>query len=386
MEKGKTNMQKILIVINTLDGGGAEKILLETVKNLDKNKYKIKVVSIINRGIYIEEIKKYCDYNYIFPNLFKGKLNRIYYSLLLRLLKVLPAKLQNKLFVKGDYQTVIAYLEGAPTKLLAYTACNNKLAWVHVDPIEAPYSTKAYINLQEEIQCYQQYNKILCVSSELVKGVEQKFKIKENVSFQMNILDPKQVKLRATEYLVEENKKDVISMVTIGRLAPQKNYDLLLDVCEKLRSESITNFHINIIGQGLEEQALQEKIINLNLTDYVSLCGFMVNPYPYIKAAHFSVCSSKAEGFSTFVTESLILGKTVVTTDCAGMRDLLGESTYGVICENSLEGLYLGMKEILTNHIMREQYTLSAQKRSDFFDINKQVKSFERLLGDKSCY
>ena len=58
---------KILFVIDILRGGGAEKVLLDTVKYLDKDKFEITVLSVFDGGKYVDAIKKYANYKYIFP-------------------------------------------------------------------------------------------------------------------------------------------------------------------------------------------------------------------------------------------------------------------------------------------------------------------------------
>lgn len=405
-------MKKILIVINTLNGGGAEKVLLETVKHLDKNKYTITVLSILNQGIYIDEIKEHCEYRYIFPNLFTGKLNKIYYSIVLRLLKVIPARVQSCFVGEKKHDIAIAYLEGAPTKMVSELKVDYKFAWVHVDPIQAPYSTKAFLNLEREKKAYTKFNKVLCVSSDLVTSVKEKYKLDQNVEFLMNILNPHEVTRKAEEYLPisttghceeavtnkpsknidieseyqhtvdEENSGKHYNIVTIGRLAYQKNYELLIHVCNDLVKAGITNFTLNIIGQGPEEKQLKERIYTLGLKNKIHLLGFMSNPYPYIKAADFAVCSSRAEGFSTFVTEALILAKPLVTTDCAGMKDLLGDSEYGVITENSRTGLYEGLKKMLTSDEIYNKYKIKAQIRSKDFNLQQQIEQLEKVLGE----
>ena len=67
-----------------------------------------------------------------------------------------------------------------------------------------------------------------------------------------------------------------------------------------------------------------------------------------LKCADLYVCSSLYEGFSTTVVESLILGTPVVTTDCTGMREILGDSEYGLITANDDEAFYEGVKRMLT--------------------------------------
>lgn len=63
--------------------------------------------------------------------------------------------------------------------------------------------------------------------------------------------------------------------------------------------------------------------------------GFVSNSYQYIKNAVLLVFTSRAEGYSTMVTEAIILGKPVVVSDCSGMKEILGESKYGIVTENN---------------------------------------------------
>lgn len=57
------------------------------------------------------------------------------------------------------------------------------------------------------------------------------------------------------------------------------------------------------------------------------------------------VCSSRKEGYSTTITESIIVGTRVITTDCSGMDEILEDSGAGIIVENNEEALYLGLKD-----------------------------------------
>lgn len=97
----------------------------------------------------------------------------------------------------------------------------------------------------------------------------------------------------------------------------------------------------------VEREKLEKLIMDNHLSDVVFLYGYKENPYPYIKSSDVFICSSYAEGFSTVVTEALILGVPTVTTDCAGMRELLGDSHYGLIVKNSEEGLLEGITQMI---------------------------------------
>lgn len=374
-------MKKILFVINNLDGGGAEKILLETVKYLDKKKFDINVMTILNRGIYIDEINKLCKYEYIFPNLFKGKFNKLYYSIILRILKFTPLKFQHIFYKEKKYDYVIAFLEGASTKLVSSMNCKKKLAWVHVDPINLPNSTKSYINLKSESISYNMFEKIICVSSDVKSNFIKKYNIKKNVYFNMNILNENIIKEKSIEYTPKEINKNLTNIVTIGRLAKQKNYSSLIEACFLLKKDNIVNYQLFIIGQGEEYNLLYNKIKEYNLEKNIKLLGFKKNPYPYIVNANFVVCSSIAEGFSTFITESLILKRVVLTTDCAGMRDMLGDSKYGIICQHNVLDLYSNMKLLLEDNSTLKYYEEKAKERSEYFNIDDRINEFENLLN-----
>ena len=85
------------------------------------------------------------------------------------------------------------------------------------------------------------------------------------------------------------------------------------------------------------------------------------------------VCSSISEGYSTAVTEALILGLPVVTTDCSGMNELLQGEKYGIITENSEATLFEGIKQLLDHP---EQVI----KRGKEFTLEVLMKPIETLL------
>ena len=107
---------------------------------------------------------------------------------------------------------------------------------------------------------------------------------------------------------------------------------------------------LTIVGGGSLKEELQAYINDNELREYATLIGFDVNPYKYVAKSDLFVCSSYSEGFSSVVAESLFLGVPVVTTDCAGMRELLGSNNeFGVIVSNDEEGLYKGISNMVEN-------------------------------------
>ena len=136
-----------------------------------------------------------------------------------------------------------------------------------------------------------------------------------------------------------------------------------------------------ILGLG-EEKEKYEKIIDDNgLTDTFKFLGFRDNPYKYVKNADLYVCSSRREGFSTAVTEALVLGKPVVSTNCSGAYEMLGENNeYGIVTENNEDALYEGIKKMLTTPGMIEDYAERAKERGKEFSTEKTVMAVEEML------
>ena len=175
------------------------------------------------------------------------------------------------------------------------------------------------------------------------------------------------------------NNNDILNLITVGRLENQKGYDRIIKVLAKLKREDY-KFHLKILGEGSERDRLEDLITQNELKEYVELTGFTDNPYPYVKNADLFVCSSRSEGYSTVITESLILGTPVITTDCSGMRELLKDGEIGLIVENESEKLYSGLKELFKNPDKIRKYKSLLEKDFKRFDTNTLMSPIEELL------
>ena len=159
-----------------------------------------------------------------------------------------------------------------------------------------------------------------------------------------------------------------------------KGYDRLIEVHRRLIDEGVRH-RIYILGIGEEQNYLESKIKAYGIENSFVLLGFRENPYSYVENADLYVCSSRREGFSTAVTEALIVGTPVISTDCSGAKELLGENNeYGLVVENSTEGIYQGMKRMLENPEMLKTYKKQAKIRGSFFSREKTVQAVEEML------
>jgi glycosyltransferase involved in cell wall biosynthesis len=344
---------KILFFIEKLGGGGAEKVLRDLVDHLDQSKFDITVQSV---WPYPEgrQLKPGIKYKSVYPrrNRFTERLFQLEAAL----------GLTYRLRIKKRYDIEAAYLEFAPTKILAGSTNRRavKFAWVHCDLKKA---IKDYVSFEEKCApWYSKYDQVVCVSQTVKDSFDHIFHNRFSSVVLSNYIDEQAIKTRAEEEigLVKPEGKRII--LAIGTLYPPKNYPRLLRAFSKIHRE-FGDLVLWILGDGEQKQALQDYTAELGLQESVSFFGFQTNPYPYMKISDYLVCSSNYEGYSTVITEGLILGKTIVTTDCSGMGELLGDSEYGLITENNDEAFYLGLRRIISDPKLSESYRKKASEK-----------------------
>lgn len=388
--------KKLLIAVHTLQLGGVEKIVINLLKMMDKEKYDITLLSLVNDGVFVEEALNIpgIKYKYFFESYFKKsrsdinskhyklscKLMNIIWKWYLFLIKRFPSYLYKK-NIQEVYDIEIAFLEGKVAKIIANSNNNKskKIAWIHTD-IENISRASIFNNLDDEINCYKKFDKIVCVSNDVKYHFTQKTGISDNVIVQVNPINSEEILRKSEEPITKDLKKDGIIISAVGRLAYEKGYDRLLKIHRKLLRENIKNT-IWIIGEGAERENLERYIEENNLKDTVTLVGYSENPYKYVKESDVFVCSSRIEGLSSVVIEAALLNKPIVTTLCSGMKDILGkDNENALIVPNDTYNLYLGVKKVILNKNLREKYKENIKKVTQKFDMNTVISNIDKLL------
>lgn len=360
--------KRILFLIHSLQSGGAERSLVNLANSLNKEKYDITVQTLFDVGPLKSELDNEITYIPGFKKLFRGNVS------LFKLLS--PKQLCNKL-INENYDLVVSYLEGQCCRILsAYES--KKFAWIHVEHNTKEDIVHPFRDYNEAKSCYNKFDKIVCVAKTVEDNFNSYFHLEDKTEVIYNVIDKDAIleKSKEKQALINPND-DCFNIVSVGRLLIEhKGFDRLIRIHNKLNEEGIKN-KLFIFGEGEGRKTLEE----LTNDDLVVLSGFVENPYKYVKDADLFVCPSYKEGYSTAVTEALILGIPVISTEVSGARELINNGC-GVVCENDEQALYNAIKQALTNKALLEEYKQKAKSRSEQFSTAELVENCEKIFDE----
>ena len=376
--------KKVLFVINTLGCAGAEKALLELLKEFPEEEYEVSLYVLLNQGELISQIPQYVkvlNQNYsdmsvlskegkkvlkhqIFCRLFQKRavFKNIPYLLkgLIRMIKcrkVYPDKLLWRVMsdggmkIKDTYDLAVAYLEGGSTYYVHdHVNAKRKIAFLHVDYTHAGYTRKLDKN------CYQDFDRIFTVSEEVRNSLERVYpECKERIKVFPNLIDQKGIREKAKEEGGFSDEYDGWRLLTVGRLTSQKAYEIAIDAMKLLKEKGV-QARWYVLGEGELREVLQRQINRLGLEKDFLLLGAVENPYPYYAQCDLYVHATRFEGKSIAVQEAKILGCPILVSDCNGNREQVKDGVDGSVCALTPESISTKIEELLENKKQREIY------------------------------
>lgn len=361
-------------MIPNLSVGGAEKVLVNLVNNMDKQKFDITVLTLFGGGVNEQFLKPHITLKTCFKKTFKGN------SQILKLFS--PEKLFKR-FIKDDCDIIVSYLEGPTARIVS--GCNNKetklVSWIHIQQENAKSASYSFKNYDEAKKCYDRFDNTVCVSEYVKDDFVRIFDFKKHVEVLYNTNETNDIIKLSGESVGDTFESDEINICVVGKVALRKGCDRVCHIQKRLKAEGI-NTHIYFLGTGPDEEYVKNFAIENNLENSITLLGYQTNPYKYVKNCDLFVCASLAEGFSTAATEALIVGTPVVTVEVSGMKEMLGEfNEYGIVTDNNEYALYCGIKRMITEDGLLEHYAKQAELRGKRFSTEKTVKAVEDMFN-----
>lgn len=184
-------------------------------------------------------------------------------------------------------------------------------------------------------------------------------------------------------------------VAAMGRLVPNKNFALAIEAFARSSSEG----KLVILGEGREREALEGLALKLGIDTRVLLPGFCDNPYAFLARARYMILSSNAEGFPNALVEALASGVPVIATDCpSGPYEVLEapehpksgcyvEGRGGLLVPpNDAEAMALAIRA-LADGALRARLTIGGAKRVHDFGVPRAVDRYwneiEAVLGGR---
>lgn len=391
--------KNILFSIDSLHCAGAEKSLTTLLSLIDYSKYEVDLMMFGHGGVLekllpkevniLKPLKytKFTEKNLkesILYTLKKGTYrmlkSRIDFSMAIRNKQYTNAQKARILWQKTSrviednpkkYDIAISYAQGLPTFYVADKInAKKKFAWVNVS-----YRLE---NEDKEFQSkyYDKYNKIIVVShsaKDVFLETFPEYNDKTEVIYDINDFNLIS-KMSDMENGYEDNFNG-IRLLTIGRLANQKGYDMALGACKILKEKGV-NFRWYVLGKGPLKADVESYIKKHKLEEYFVLLGVKENPYPYIKEADIYVQTSRFEGFGLAIAEARMLNTPVVTTEFDAVYNQIVQGKNGLVVDMNSESIADGILRLMNDIELRDSIVdyLKKEKKGNTEELEKFYK------------
>lgn len=375
-------MRKILFIMPALPGGGAEKVLIDILKNLDRSRYDLTLLLEYREDVYTESIPENVRVVSLYrrSNVWIERFHRglgkigcynIFHSIVyyLAFLWLLRGK---------TFDTIVSFMEGEAVRIHSYLSHKAKrnVSWIHIDFKKKHWSLDFFRNRKHEQKCYSLMDEIVFVSEDARQSFLEIYPENKNTSVLYNLIDRNEIFQLAQTKAVAKNK---MTVCMVGRLNRQKRYDRALEAMKLLKDAGI-DVNLWILGVGELEQQLKSQCEALGILDMVRFLGFVRPPYPYMRVADIYLSTSEAEGYPLVLCEALCLGLPVVATDITGAHEMLDDSKYGLLVKENVSDIFDGLKKMIEDFEMRNHYKQKAEERARMFSVTNIVSQIYQII------
>ena len=360
--------KRLLFVNDEMVMGGVARILINTLKRLDYERYDVDVLILHPHGELMQDLPKQVR---ILPstNAFYGVdvvlrealKQRNWLGIFRKFLLLGRMKLTNmSAFIQrqraelnlAHYDVEIAAKEGFCSIFVGYGSTHRKINWIHVDYSVSNYS-KHHMRLMRDV--LPRFDAHIAVSNQAKKAYEALFKVRPIHSIP-NVMDVEGILNKLKETPTHTLNPDLTNFIMVGRLHPQKAMHRAIYAMKTLPKD----VHLHIVGEGPLKRELVQLSEALNLTERVLFLGQLTNPLPLIKQADCFLLPSLYEGYPTTVIEAFLAGVPVLACRVAGVDQQIVEGENGWVVANDEAAFSLKLQELVAQpkHLIQAKTTL----------------------------
>ena len=313
------SFSRIAFLLPNLNGGGAERVFVVLANQFAKQGFHVDLLLLQKSGVLLSEVSTSV-------NIVDLGVSNIYLCMpeIVRYLrKVTPDVLLATLEFTSLMALAARKISGVQTRVVirvAVAVSQHKRSWI-----------KKRIERRLLSFMYPWAYRIVTVSEDTKRDlVDFSYLPVEKIQTIYNPVISQEMLDRANsnpshEYYREGETPVILG---VGRLTAQKDFETLIHAFDSVRKEMPA--HLLILGEGEDRTDLEDIIHSLGLDGVVSLPGYVINPFPYMKNASLFVLSSRWEGLPNVLIQALACGCPAVSTNCpTGPMEILQGGKYG---------------------------------------------------------
>lgn len=296
--------KKVLFVVPSLRGGGAERVMVTLLKNLDRSLFELHLAVVTKEGPYLKELP---------PDVVLHDLNskRVRHMMIPFIKLVWRIKPNTILSTMGHLNIALIALKPLfPGKI--------KLLVREASTVSQNMGRRVAMWSFLYRTMYKRANVIVCQSIAMMEDLRDHFAVPASKMVQIyNPVDIGWIREKADNCANPFLGEPGPHLVAVGRLSPEKGFERIIESFPKLL-EIRPEARLWLLGTGSGEQELKELRDRLGLHDRVVFAGFQDNPFAWLKHADLFVLSSYHEGLPNALLEAIALGCPVLTLQHPG--------------------------------------------------------------------
>lgn len=378
--------KRILFINGNLRTGGVERSLTDVLQHLDYTKYLVDLLLLQGSGEYEKEIPssvniyKY-DVTFAYGPFFRSVLECIkdkkWIALFYRIIALSNIPVLYRLLFKPcrkKYETVIGYRTDLVNLLaMKVVPANKRISWWHHGEMNISGSAKN--KLEDE---YNYADKIVAVSEHCASFLKTDFpQASHKVCVIPNMLCINEIRSKSTEF--KPGMSDYFNIITVGRLSPEKNMRLCINVANILHKSNVC-FHWYIIGDGEERNTLKEMIDKFHLEDLITLTGALSNPYPYFYTADLYFHPSLVESQGLTILEAMALKVPVIAVKSSGPLEFMKNGENGILISNNVIDASLAIQSIMSNRESTLGIISKAYNTAEIYAPHNIIPRIDKIL------
>ena len=240
---------------------------------------------------------------------------------------------------------------------------------------------------------YNRADLVLANSNAMKADLRDNLNVKTPIEVIYNPVDIQELQHKMLNPVDISFSKDTFYFAVVGNFRQEKNFPLVLDAFARIKE---LNCKLLLVGDGPLKDNFKQKVSELAITNQVLFCGRDNNPFKYIHKCDSFILSSDVEGFPNVLLEAIACGKPVISTDCrSGPREMLAPSTdpniqltdhfkeeeFGILTPvGNVAVMAEAMKKMITDDALRNRLKEKAAKRAADFDISIIKKHFQKAF------